>query len=177
MLLLNLFYHYHVSSLVKYCITHTHIHKYTLLLFSHYVVSESLRPHGLLYARLPCPSLALGVCSNSCPLSLWCHPTIEFSVTCFSCPWSFLVSGSFPMSQLFTSGGQSTGISITPSVLAMNIQGWLPLDFDCFDLLAVQGTLKSLLQHYSLKASILHAQPCLWEWSNSHIHTWLLEKP
>ena len=59
------------------------------------------------------------------------------------------------MSQLFTSGGQSTGISITPSVLAMNIQGWLPLDFDCFDLLAVQRTLKSLLQHYNLKASIL----------------------
>ena len=107
--------------------------------FSHWVISNSFRPHGLQHTRLPCPSPSPGACSNSCPLSLWCHPTIEFSVTCFSCPWSFLVSGSFPMSQLFTSGGQSTGISITPSVLAMNIQGWLPLDLTALISLLSKG--------------------------------------
>ena len=97
-----------------------------LLLFSHSVVSDSLSPHGLQYTRLPCPSLSSGVCSNSCPLSQWCHPTISSSVIpFFSYLQSFPVSGPFPMSQLFASGGQSIGASA--SVLPMNIQGWFPL--------------------------------------------------
>ena len=99
-----------------------------LLLFSHSVVSDSLRPHELQHTRLPCPSPSPGVCSNSCPLSQWCHPIISSSVTSFSsCPQSFPASGSFPMSLLFASGGQCTGGSASTSVLPMNIQGWFPL--------------------------------------------------
>jgi len=99
--------------------------KYLLLLFSHSVVSNSLWPHGLQHARLCCPSLSPWVCSNSCPLSQWCHPTISSSVTPFSsCPQSFPASGSFPMTQLFTSGGQSIGVSASASVLPMNTQDW-----------------------------------------------------
>jgi len=93
--------------------------------FSHSVVSDSLWPHGLQYTRLPCPSPTLGACSNSCPLSQWCHTTISSSVTLFSCPQSFPASGSFSMSQVFASGDQSIGVSA--SVVAMNIQGWFPL--------------------------------------------------
>ena len=110
-----------------------------LLLFSRSVVSNSLRPHGLQHTRLPCPSPSLGVCSNSCPLSWWCHPIISSSVIPFSsCLQSFPASGSFPMSQFFSSGGQSIGASASASVLPMNIRNWFPLGFD---LLAVQGTL------------------------------------
>ena len=100
-----------------------------LVLFSHSVVSDSVQPHGLKHSRLPCPSQSPGACSNSCPLSWWCHPTISSSVTPFSsCFQSFPASGSFPMSQLFTSGGQSVGASASASVLnSMNIQGWFPL--------------------------------------------------
>ena len=97
-----------------------------LLLFSS-VVSDSLRPRGLQHARLPCPSLSPGVCSNSCQLSRWCHPTISSSVVPFSsCPQSFPASGSFSMSWLFASGGQSIGASASGSVLPMNIQGGFP---------------------------------------------------
>ena len=110
-------------------------------------------PHGLQHARLPCPSPPPRACSNSCALSRWYHPTISSSVTHFSCLQSFPTSGSFPMNGLFTSGGQSVGASA--SVLPMNIQCWFPLGFDLFDLLLVQETLKSLLQHRSSKASIL----------------------
>jgi len=91
----------------------------------HLVVSDSGRPHGLQHARLPCPSPAPGVCSNSCPLSQWCHPTISFSVVLFSsCLQCFPASGSFLMSQFVTSSGQSIGTSASASVLPMNIQGW-----------------------------------------------------
>ena len=91
-------------------------------------MSYSLRPHALQHTRLPCPSLSPWVCSTSCPLSWWCHPTISSSVTPFSsCPQSFLASGSFPMSRLFTSGGQSIGTSASASVLWMNFQGRFPL--------------------------------------------------
>ena len=104
------------------------IHPIGLLLFSHSVVSDSLQPHGLQHGRLSCPSLSPGACSNSCPLSRWCHPTISSSVAPISsCPQSFPASGTFPMSQLFKSGGQSIGASASPSVLPMNIQGWIPL--------------------------------------------------
>ena len=96
-------------------------------LFSHLVMSDSLHPHGLQHARLPCPSLFPWVCSNSCPSSRWCHPTISSSVIPFSCLQSFPASGSFPKSQFFASGGQSIGASASASVLPTNIQGWIPL--------------------------------------------------
>ena len=92
------------------------------------VVSSSLWPHGLQHARLPCPSPSPRVCSSSCPLSQWCHPAISCSVIPFSCHQCFPASGSFPVSQFFTSGGQSIGASASASVLAMNIQSWFPLE-------------------------------------------------
>ena len=116
--------------------THTHTHKYHYnpihnskwIQFSHSVVSDSLWPHGLQHARFPCPSPTSGAYSNSCPLTQWCHPTISFSVIPFSsCLWSFPASRSFQMSQFFTSGGQSIGVSASASVLPMNIQDWFPL--------------------------------------------------
>ena len=101
-------------------------------------------------------SLPFTVCWNSCPLSQWCHPTIPSSLVCFSsCPQSFWASGSFQMSKLFTSGGQSIGVSASTSVLPMNTQDWSPLGWTGWISLAVQGTPKSLLQHHSSKASIL----------------------
>ena len=101
---------------------------YLSILFSHSVMSNSLQPHGLQHARPPCPSPTPGVCSNSCPLSRWCHPTISSSVVPFSfCPQSFPASGSFQMSRLFTSDGQSIGVSASASVLSVNIQDWFPL--------------------------------------------------
>ena len=114
-----------------------------LLLFRCQVVSDSLQPHRLQHARLPCPSPTPGACSN---LHRWCHTTISSSFVPFSSQLhSFPASRSFPMSQFFASGGQSVGVSASASVLSMSIQ----------DLLVVQGTLKSLLQHHNSKASIL----------------------
>ena len=109
--------------------------------------------HELRHARLPCLSRSYRVCSNSCPLSWWCHPTILSSVVPFSCLQSFPTSGPFPVSQLFTSGGQilSFSFSISPS---NKYSGLISIRIDWFDLLAVQGTLKSL-QHHSWKASVL----------------------
>ena len=95
--------------------------------FSCSEVSNSLQPHGLQHARLPCPSPTPGACSKSCPSSWWCHPAISSSVVPFSCPQSFPASGSFPLSQLFTWGGQSIGVLASASVLPMNIQDWFPL--------------------------------------------------
>ena len=92
------------------------------------VVSNSLQPHGLQHARLPCPSPTPGAYSNSCPLSQWCHPNISSSVVPFSsCPQSFPASWSFQMSQFFASGGQSIGVSASASILPINIQNWFPL--------------------------------------------------
>ena len=96
--------------------------------FSHSVVSDSLWPHESQHARPPCPSPTPGVHSNSRPSSRWCHPAISSSVVPFSsCPQPLPASESFPMSQLFTSGGQSTGVSASASILPMNIQDWSPL--------------------------------------------------
>ena len=96
--------------------------------FSHSVVSESLQPHELQHSRPPCPSPTPGVYPNSCPLSWWCHPTISSSVVPFSsCPQSFPASESFPLSQLFTCGGQSIGVSASASVLPINTQDWFSL--------------------------------------------------
>ena len=123
----------------------------TLWHVSHTKSCDSLRPHGLQHARLPCPSLSPWVCSNSCPLSWWCHPTISSYVTPFStCPQYFPASGSFPKNCLFASGGQSIRpyISIRPS-------SEYSFRIDWFHRLVVQEALKSLLQHHSLKTSIL----------------------
>ena len=96
--------------------------------FSRSVMSDSLRPHGLQHARPPALSSTPGVYSNSCPLSRWCHPTTSSSVVCFSSHvQSFPASGSFQMSQFFTSGGQSVGVSASASVFPVNIQDWFPL--------------------------------------------------
>ena len=123
--------------------------------FSHSVLSDSLRPHGLQHARPPCPSPSPGSCSNSYPSSWWCHPTVSSSVVPFSCLQSFPASGSFPVSQFFAPGGPSIGsfsFSISPS---NEYSGLISFRMDWLDLLAVQETFKSLLQHYSSKASIL----------------------
>ena len=126
-----------------------------LLLFNLSVMSNSLWPHGLQHAMPPCPSPSPRVYSNPCPLSRWCHPTISFSVISFSsCLRSFPASGSFPVSQLFASGGQSIGASASASVLPMNIQGWFPLGLTCCISLLSKG-LSRVLQHHSLKASVL----------------------
>ena len=120
------------------------------------VLSDSFQPHGLYHAGLPCPSPSLGAYSNSCPLNQWCHPTMSFSVIPFSsCLQSFPASESFLMSWLFAFGGQSIGASVSASVLPMNIQDWFPLGLTGLISLRVQGTLKSPLQHHSLKASVL----------------------
>ena len=118
-------------------------------------MSDSLWPHGLQHARPPCPSPTPGAYSNSCPLSRWCHPTISSSVIPFSCHLqSFPASGSFQMSWFFTSGGQSIGVCFSISTSSEH-SGLISFRLDWLDLLAVQGTLKSLLQYHSSKASIL----------------------
>ena len=139
------------------------------------VVSDSLWPCGLQHARLPCPSLSPGVCSNSCPLSRWCLPTISPSTTPSSCPQSFPASGSFPMSQLFTSGGQSIGASTSASVLPMNIQAWFPLGLTGLIALQSKGLSRVFSDTTVWKPQFFSIQSSLW--SNSHICTWLLEKP
>ena len=118
--------------------------------FSRSVVSESLQPHWLQHARLPCPSPTPGNCSNSCLWSRWCHPTISSSVVHFYCLQSLPASGSFPMSQFFPSGGQRIGVSASSEY-----SGLISFRIDWLDLLAVQGTLKSLLHHHNSKASVL----------------------
>ena len=136
-------------------------------------MSDSLWPHGLQHTRLPCPSQPPGVCWNSCPLSWWCHPTISSSIAPFSsCPQSFPASGSFLMSRLFASGGQSIRASASASVLPMNIQGWFPLGLT--GLLSLQS--KGLSRVFSTvqKHQFFGDQPSLW--SKFHICTWLLEK-
>ena len=126
------------------------------LLFSHSVMSNSSWSHVLQHSQLPCPSLSPGVSSLSCLLSWWCHSIISSLVTPFSSHLqSFLSSGAFPMSQFFVSGGWSIGASASTISLANEYSGVISFRIDWFDLLSVQGTLKSLLQHHSLKASVL----------------------
>ena len=156
---------------------HPHFHPigyYYSVQFSHSVVSDYLRTHELQHARPPCPSLTPRVHSDS--WSWWCHPAISSSVVPFSfCPQSLPASGSFQMSQLFTWSGQSIRVSASVSVLPMNIQDWSPFRMDWLDLLAVQGTLKSLIQHYSSKPSILMRSAFFM--IQLTYDTWLLEKP
>ena len=134
---------------------------------------ESLWPHGLQHARPPCPSPTPGVYSNSRPLSRWCHPTNSSSIVPFSCPQSF--PGSFQMSQLFASGGQSIGVSASTSVLPINIQDWFPLGWTSWISLQSKGLSRvfsnTTVQKHQFSGAQLSSQ------SNSHIHTWPLEKP
>ena len=138
------------------------------------VMSNSLQPHRLQHARLFCPLPSPGACSNSCPLSQWHHPTISSSVIpFFSWPQSFPELGSFPMSQPFASGGQSIGAST--SALPMNIQDWFPVGLTGWISLQSKGLSRVFSNTAVQKYQFFHAQPSLW--SNSHIHTWLLETP
>ena len=144
--------------------------------FSCSVMSNSLRPHELQHARPPSPSPTPGVYSNSCPLSWWCHPTISSSIVPFSSwPQSFPASGSFPVSQLFASGGQSIGVSASTSVLPMNTQDWSPLGWTGWISLQSKGLSRvfsnTTVQKHQFFSAYLSSQ------SNSHIHTWPLERP
>ena len=134
-------------------------------------MSESLWPHGLQHARLPCPSLTPGAYSNSCALHRWCHSTISSSYVPFSsCLQSFPESGSFPMSWFFASGGLSIG-SFSCSVSPSNeYSGLISFRMDLLDLLAVQGILKSLLQHHNAKASIKYVMS---NWTNEWTDQWM----
>ena len=139
-------------------------------------MSDSLRPHGLQHARLPCPSPSPGVFENSCALSRWCHPTISSSVLAFfSCLQSFLASGSFLMSRFFASGGQSIGASASTSVLPLNIQDWFPLGLTGLISLLSEGLSRVFSSTTVQKHHFFSIQPSLW--SNFHIHNWLLEEP
>ena len=149
---------------------------HSLVQFSCSVVSDSLRAHGLQHARPPCSSPTPRVYSNSCPLSWWCHPTISsFAVPFSSHPQSFPLSGSFPMSQFFASGGQSIGISASTSVLPMSIQEWFPLGWTGWISLQSKGLSRVFSNTTVQKHQFFSAHISLW--FNSHIHTWLLEKP
>ena len=144
--------------------------------FNRSVVSDSLRPHRLQHARPPCPSPTPRACSNPCPSSQWCHPTISSSVIPFSsCLQSFPESGSFPMSQLFASGGQSIGVSASTSVLPMNTQEWSPLGWTGWISLQSKGLSRVFSNTTVQKHQFFGAQ--LSSQSKSHIHTWALEKP
>ena len=136
-----------------------------LLLFSRSVMLDSLWPHGLQHASLPCPSPTPGACWNSCPLSQWCHPTISSSVVPFSSRLqSFPTSGSFQMSQLFTSSGQSIGALASASVLPMIIQGWFPLGWTGLISLQAKGFSRvfsstTVQKHHFFALSILYGSP------------------
>ena len=132
--------------------------------------------HGLQYTRLPCPSLSPGVCSYSCPLSWWCYLTISSFVALFSCcRQSFQASGSFLMSRLFTSYGQSIVAPASASVLSMTIQDWFPLGLTGLISLQFKGLSGVFSSTTTRRHQFFGTQPSLW--SSSHIHTWLLEKP
>ena len=144
--------------------------------FSCSVVFDFLQAHGLQHARLPCPLPTPGVYSNLCPLSRWCHPTISSSVVPLSsCPQSFLAPGSFQMSQFFPSGGQRIGASALASVFPRNIQDWSPLGWTGWISLQSKGLSRVFSNTTVQKHQFFGAQLSLL--SNSHIYTWLLEKP
>ena len=139
-------------------------------------MSDSLQPHGLQHTRLPCPSPTPRVYSNSCPLNQWCHPTISSSVIPFSsCLQSFPASGTFQMSQLFASDGQSIGVSALASVLPMNTQDWSPLGWTGWISLQSKGLSRVFSNTTVQKHQSFSTQLSLQ--SNTHIHTQPLEKP
>ena len=152
--------------------------------FSHSVISDSLRPHGLQLTRPPCPSPTPKVYPNSCPLSWWFYSAISSSVIPFSsCLQSFPASGSFQISQFFASGGQSIGVSASPSVLPKNTQDWSPLGWTGWISLQSKGLeskswvqvsrvfSNTTVQKHQFFSTQVSSQ------SNSHIYTWPQEKP
>ena len=152
------------------------VNQFSSVQFSRSVVSYSLRPHELQYARPPCPSPTPGVHSDSRPSSQWCHPAISSSVIPFSpCPQSLPASDSFPMSQLFAWGGQSTGLSASVSVPPKKSQGWSPSEWTGWISLQSKGLSRVFSNTTVQKHQFLGVQ--LSSQSYSHIHTWPLEKP
>ena len=144
--------------------------------FSRLVVSDSLQPHESQHTRPPCPSPTPGVHSNSCPSSQWCHPAISSSVVPFSsCPQSFPAPTSFPMSQLFTWGGQSIGASASTPVRPMNTQDWSPSGWTGWISLQFKGLSRVFSNTTVQKHQFFGTQPS--SQSNCHIHTWPQEKP
>ena len=146
------------------------------VLFSHSVASNSLWSHETQHTRPPCPSPTPRVYPNACPSSQWCHQAISSSVIpFFSCPQSLPASGSFPMSQFFTWGGQSTGVSALAPFLPKKSQGWSPSEWTGWISLQSKGLSRvfsnTTVQRHQFFSAQLSSQ------SNSHIHTWLLEKP
>ena len=137
------------------------------------VMSDSLWPHGLQHTRPPCSSPPSRVYPNSCPLNQWSHPTISSSVAPFSsCLASFPTSGYFPMSQFFTSGGQSIGVSASTSVLPMNTQDWFPLGWTGWISLQSKG-LSRVFSNTTVQNHLFFGTYLSLE-SDSHIHTWLM---
>ena len=144
--------------------------------FSRSVVSDSLRPHESQHTRPPCPSPSPGVHSDSRPSSQWCHPAISYLVVPFSsCPQSLPVSESFPMSQLFAWGGQSTGVSALASVPPKKSPGWSPSEWTGWIFLQSKGLSRVFSNTTVPKHQFFSAQPS--SQSNSHIHTWPQQKP
>ena len=140
------------------------------------VMSDSLQPHESQHARPPCPSPTPGVHSDSHPSSQWCHPAISSSVVPFSsCPQSLPASESFPVSQLFTWGGQNTGVSALASFLPKKSQGWSPSEWTGWTSLQSKGFSRVFSNATVQKHQFFGAQPS--SQSNSHIHTWPQEKP
>ena len=142
----------------------------------HIYLFEKLVTHGLQHSRVPCPLPPPRVCSNSCPLSQWCHSTIWSSAIPFSSFFqSFPALGSFPRNQFFASSGQSIGTSASASVLPMSVQGWFPLGWTGLISLLTKGLSRIFSNTTIRKHQFFSTQLSLW--SNSHIQTWLLENP
>ena len=164
---------------LNHCLTLQHNltqNRFSSVQFSRSVISNSLWSHGLHHTRPPCPSPTPRGYSNSYPLSRWCHPTISSSVVPFSsCPQSFPSSGSFQMSEFFASGGQSIGVLASASVLPINIQDWSPLGWIGWISLQSKGLARVFSNTTVQKHQFFCAQ--LSSQFNSHIRTWLLEKP
>ena len=167
------------DSLGSHLTLEEHMSIFNSIHFSHSVVPDSLWPHGLQHARLPCPFLSPGVwvsISDSCPLSWWCYLTISSSAVPFSfCLQSILASGYFPVSWVFKSRSQSIGASALASVLPMNIQDWFPLGWTGWTSLQSKG-LSRVFSNTTVQKHQFFGTP-LSIWSNTHICTWLLEKP
>ena len=154
----------------------SHLHQIRSDQISRSVVSNSLQPHESQHTRPPCPSPTPGVHSDSRPSSQWCHPAISSSVVSFSsCPQSLPASESFPMSQLFAWGGQSTGVSALASFLPKKFQGWSPSEWTGWISLQSKGLSRVFSNTTVQKHQFFSAQ--LSSQSNSHIHTWPQEKP
>ena len=143
--------------------------------FSRSVMSDSLRLHELQHTRPPCPSPTPGVNPNSHPSSRWCHPAISSSVIPFSCPQPLPASESFPMSQLFTWGGQSIRVSALASFFPKNTQDWSPLEWIGWISLESKGLSRVFYNTTVQKHQFFGTQPS--SQSNSHTHIWPLEKP